>query len=43
MKNKSTSAGRRTLWGREWTVYGSRENCRFADGVLTTQDCWAAD
>ena len=22
MKNKSTSAGRRTLWGREWTVYG---------------------
>ena len=43
MKNKSTSAGRRTLWGREWTVYGSRENCRFADGVLTTQDCWVAD
>ncbi len=25
-----------------WRVYGNRDNCRYEDGVLTTEDCWAA-
>lgn len=31
------------LFGSRWTIFGSREKCRFENGVLTTKDCWAAD
>ena len=43
MQHEDNAPRRQMLWESMWTLYGSQENFRFENGILTTRDCWVAD
>lgn len=43
MEKEKCNVNQLELFGREWTLFGCQENCRYENGVLSTKDCWVAN